>query len=136
MPVGKGGIQEYHDPSPDRETYTAGGTISGGDLVVFSANRTVIRSTAQSRKVAGVALYDALANEKVAVAKCGVWPLKAAGAIAAGDQLVGALAGAVAALADAAGATAADINAARSRIGNAQEAIADGATGRVELRIG
>jgi Uncharacterized conserved protein (DUF2190) len=92
MPVAEGGLVEYKFPG-FIDTYTAGGTITKGQVVVFTGNRTVQASSGTSRKVAGVALHDAVLNEVLSVAKVGVWGLTAASAIAAGDQLVSAAGG-------------------------------------------
>lgn len=133
MAGNRGGIVEYVKPA-QTQTLTAGGTITGGQIVELSANRTVIATSGTSRKVAGVALHDAVVGEAVTVATLGVWPIKATGAIAFGDQLISAAAGTVSTLADAATAVAADINNARSVIAQAQESISNAATGRVRLR--
>lgn len=130
----QGGIVEYAAPG-DHITVTAGATIVGGQMVKLSANRTVIPTAATAEaRVLGVALYNAASGDtNVTVATDGVWPLTASGAIAAGDDLVGAAAGAVAALAAAAGAVAADINNARNVVGMALEAITNTNTGRCKL---
>ena len=127
LPNVAGGITEYRRPG-EVGTYTAGGTITGGDLVKLSGNRTVIRTTAATDAAAGVALHDAASGEIVAVAAQGVWPLKAGAAISAGDIVIPhATTGTV----GPAGA-APD---ARGIVGQAEEAISGGATGRVRLRL-
>lgn len=124
----KGGIVEYRRPG-EVGTYTAAGTITGGDLVKLNGNRTVIRTTAATDAAVGVALHDAASGEVVSVASAGVWPLKAGAAIAAGDIVIPhATTGSV----GPAGA-APD---ARGIVGQAEEAISLGATGRVRLRLG
>lgn len=124
MAEGKGGIVEYFAPG-DHLTFTAGGTITGGQLVAVSANRTVVAAGAGSLLVAGVALHDAVSGEKVTVACEGVWPLKATGAISFGDRLIGAAAGTVA--------PAGAAPDARTLVGWALESIANAATGRVKI---
>lgn len=91
-------------------TYTAGATpVVGGALVEISTPRTVIPGTADSKKIVGVALYNAATGKKVAVACAGVWDVPASGSINAGDRVVAAASGAVKAAAatiDTSGATA------------------------------
>ena len=92
-----GGAVEAFLPA-ERYTCTVGtGGVSGLDLVEFSADRTVIRSGAGSLVVAGVALYDRPAGDKVTVATTGIWQLTASGAIAVGARVIAAAAGDVAA---------------------------------------
>jgi predicted RecA/RadA family phage recombinase len=124
MPAQAGGIVEYFSPG-DHITCTAGGTITGGQLVELTGNRSVTVAGAASNAVLGVALHNAVSGEKVTVATDGVWPLTASGAIATGNRVISAAAGAV----SAAGA-APD---ARQVIGFALEAISGAATGRVKL---
>ena len=126
MPT-RGGIVEYFSPG-DHLTVTAGGAITGGQVVMLSANRTVVVATTGTFLALGVALHDAASGEKLTVATDGVWPIKAAGAITFGQRLiVGAVAGTVAA----AGAT----PDARTVVGYALESISDTATGRVKLTL-
>lgn len=83
-------------------TLTVGATpVVGGRLVEISGNLLVIPAGAASTKAVGVAATDQPAGAKVQI-----WPLPgvvhettAAGAIAAGDNLAPAAAGAVAAIA-------------------------------------
>lgn len=129
----QGGIVEFVLPG-NNATMTAGATITGGQVVKLSANRTVIPSAATAdTKVVGVALYNGATGDAITVATDGVWPLTASGAIAAGDDVTAAAAGAVITLAATATATAADINNARNIIGMAWEAITGAATGRVKV---
>lgn len=79
-------------------TLQASATVTGGRLVEVTGNGTVGPAGAASTKAIGMAAYDAASGGKV-----GVWPLPgvvhectAAGAIAAGDGVVAAAAGAVA----------------------------------------
>jgi hypothetical protein len=126
-----GGIVEFGLSSP--RTYTATATITadptnGGQLVELTGNRTIGPAGAASTKTVGVALQSCASGDVIAVATRGVWPMKASGAIAAGDTLVAAAAGAV----STAGAT----PDARTVIGRAEEAISSGAVGRVRLILG
>jgi hypothetical protein len=123
----KGGIVEYISPA-DKITCTVGATpVVGGQVVTLSANRTVIPATAASRPL-GVAMHDGAVGATVTVMLEGVAPLKAAGAIAAGDLVeVSATAGSV----QADNAT----PALGLIVGIALEAISDLAVGRVLLRL-
>jgi hypothetical protein len=87
----------YTGGSKPRE-FTAGGTITGGQVVVISAANTVVAGSAASNVVAGVAAFDASSGQKVTV-----WPLPgathevtASAAVAVGDMLVASSAGKVA----------------------------------------
>lgn len=125
----KGGIVEYVSPG-DNLTMTVGATaVLGGQLVKLSGNRLVIPTVAVTDRPVGVALHDAGIGETVTVATEGVWPLKAAGAIAAGDHLTP---GAVAGTVSVDNTTPTE---AMSAVGHALEAIADTAIGRVKLRL-
>lgn len=70
-------------------TFSAGGTLSGGDLVVVSAAYTVIRAaTAASTAFVGVANHDAATGDRVTVTLGGpIHESIADGAITAGAQL-------------------------------------------------
>lgn len=122
------GIVEYELPG-DVTTYTAGGTISGGNMVKFSGDRTVVQATVTNVVPAGIALHDAANGDtNLAVARTGVWPAVADGAITAGAVLKCGAAGKVMAWVsgtDAVGAI----------IGYALEAISDTATGRVRITL-
>lgn len=80
----------------DEITVSAGGTITGGQLVTVSAANTVIAATAAGAKALGVAAYDAVSGDLVTVVRNGVHQTTASGSIAAGDNLEAAAAGAVA----------------------------------------
>jgi predicted RecA/RadA family phage recombinase len=125
----QGGIVEYVSPG-DHLTMSAAATITGGQMVSLSGNRTVIVATATlAVQVAtiGVALFNAVSGDTaLTVATDGVFPLTASGAIVSGDSLLPAAAGAV----SAAGA-APD---ARIIVGQALEAISGAATGRCKLQ--
>lgn len=125
----KGGIVEYFAPG-DNITCTVGATaVTGGQVVKLSGNRTVVPTTAVTDRPIGVALHDAAIGETVSIATEGVWPLKAAGAIAAGDNLTP---GAVAGTVSVDNTTPTE---AMSRVGIALEAIADTAVGRVMVKL-
>jgi predicted RecA/RadA family phage recombinase len=125
----KGGIVEYAHPG-DKLTFTVGATpVVGGNVVKLSGNRLVIPTTAVTDRPVGVALHDAAVGETVTVATEGVWPLKAAGAVAAGDNLTP---GAVSGTVSPDNATPTE---AMSRVGIALEAIADTAVGRVMVKL-
>lgn len=130
MPNVTGGIVEYFDADHDRDTYTASGTIAGGNLVELTGNRTVAAAPAGSLKVIGIALHDAVSGDKVTVAHKGIWPVVASGAIAAGDGLEAGAAGAARVLqtVDAAG----SFNP-RALVAIALEAISNGVAGRVKI---
>jgi hypothetical protein len=69
--------------------FTAGGTITGGDVVVLSAaggtqsNGTVVSASAASNAVVGVAAFDAASGARVTVHRGGVQEVISAAAITA-----------------------------------------------------
>lgn len=77
-------------------TFTAGTAITGGQLVYISADNTVSPTTAATAAWIGVAAQTVPAGATVAVYTEGIHLLAASGAIAAGDVVVPAAAGAVA----------------------------------------
>lgn len=105
--------------------YTATEALQGGNLVRFSGNRTVARSTAGSR-VAGWVPYDVAAGALVPVYRARRVPVIVAGVVAAGDIAVPANAGQAAALAAAAVADIAAINATRVICGHFETGGASG----------
>jgi hypothetical protein len=122
-----GGIVEHFGPV-DAETWTTSAAVIAGRLVEATGNRRCGPAGVGSLVVVGVAMQDASAAEdKVAVATDGVVPCRASGAIAAGQRVIAAAAGDVAA----AGAT----PDARTVVGIAVEAISGGATGPVRLML-
>lgn len=79
-------------------TMTAGGTIAGGQLVYVSAANTVLITAGANAAWLGVATTDATVGQRTVVTSGGVQELTASGAIAAGDVLISAAAGKVAAI--------------------------------------
>jgi hypothetical protein len=125
LPQVTGGITEYIAPD-DRRTRTAGGAISGGQVVKLSGNRTVVVAGVGDLP-AGVAAHDASTGQVLTLFCDGDLPLKAGAAINAGDYLIVGALGTV----TPAGAT----PDARFLVGQAQEAISNGATGRCTVDI-
>lgn len=127
MPGHTGGIVEYEMPG-DVTTYTAGATITGGQVVAITgADRTVQPAGATSLVAAGVALHDAASGDTdLAVARVGVWPLTAAGAITRGARVKAGAAGTVSAWVS-------GTDSAAAIIGYALEAIGDTLKGRIRL---
>jgi len=123
----RGGIIEYHAPG-EHFTVTVGAVaVLGGQVVKLSGNRTVVPTTGVADVPAGIALYDGAIGEKVTIVTEGVWPVKAGAAVAAGDLLgPAATAGTVQPI----GAGTFGVV-----VGQAMEAISNGATGRVRLKI-
>ena len=68
-------------------TYTAGGTITGGQLVYLSGDGTCAATTAASTNVLGVASRDAVAGDLVTVIGARIQRLTAAAAITRGAAL-------------------------------------------------
>lgn len=131
----QGGVVEVGMPA-DTWTYTVGATaVTGGQLCELDASANVVHAADESLKVVGVAMHNAAPGEKVTCARVGIWNLKAAGAIAIGDQVSPAAAGDVKAQPAAAGATAEDINDARAIVGLSLATIANTARGKIMLRM-
>jgi predicted RecA/RadA family phage recombinase len=78
-------------------TYTASADITAGQVVEVTGDRLVGPAAAASKKVAGVALFDAKAGQNVTVTRGGTQRLlvSSAGAVAAGDLVAPAAAGTV-----------------------------------------
>lgn len=133
-----GDIQPKYTPG-EGTTFTALAAVVGGRLVEIPVgqNRRVQPAGAASRRVVGIALRDAAPEAEVPVEHAGVFKMRAVGAIAAGDLVIAAADGRVAALAAPSDPpTQAEVNATRAIIGQAWQAIADGTDGLVQLRIG
>lgn len=75
----------------------AGADLTAGQVVEISASMTVSPTTAASKKVLGVAMFDAKKDAPVAVECEGLFKLTASGAITAGAQVESAAGGKVAA---------------------------------------
>lgn len=118
-------MADYTIVMPDGEfSSTTSAAVTGGQLVEVTGNNTVGPAGAASLKVVGQALHDAASGAPVTVYGDGaIREAVASGAVVAGDLLVAAAAGKVAA-----GTTA---NAVR---GVALAAAADGATVRYQAR--
>jgi len=133
-----GGVVEVFPSGAPKFTRTAAAAITAGRLVEVVATGTVQMAGAVSIKVCGVALEgtDFVGTaDKIAVASGGVFLLKAAGAVTAGDKLIAGAAGTVTTLPVVAGAwAAADLTNTRAIIGIALDSIADTALGRVLLQ--
>lgn len=78
-------------------TYTASADVKGGQLVEITGDRLVGPAAAGSKKVAGVALFDAKAGQSVTVTRGGTQRLvvAAGGSVAAGDLVAPAAAGTI-----------------------------------------
>lgn len=119
-------------------TFTASADVTEGQLVAVSGARSVAAATAATgAKALGVAATDAKANEPVVVHMGGVLLLEAASDVAAGDLLVAADGGKVAAVAAVTTPTAGDVTATRAVIGIALTPVdvSEAADDRVEVRL-
>lgn len=79
----------------------ASATVTAGQLLYVSGDNTVAPTTAATAAWLGVAAHDAASGERVSYYTAGVHELAASGTINAGDPVVPAAAGAVAALGNA-----------------------------------
>lgn len=79
-------------------TFTASADVTGGQLQSVTGNRTCAGTTASTAAWIGAAGFDAKAGERVTIVKGGVQKLLAAGAVAAGDVVIPAADGKVAAV--------------------------------------
>jgi predicted RecA/RadA family phage recombinase len=131
----RGGVVEKFAPG-DRTTWqvTAAQAASGGRMVAATAGQSFKCQTAGAGSLVcvGVALHDAAAGEKVTVAHEGVWLLRAAGAIVAGNLVECAANGEVRVLATVDAAGSFDP---RAVVGRAMADIANGADGPVKLGL-
>jgi hypothetical protein len=119
-------------------TCTAGGTITDGQLVTVSDDRTVIAGTAANgAKAIGSAATDAGSGDDVLVLCGGVQRLIAASDIAAGDLVVAADDGKIASVAAVTTPTPGDVNATRAVIGIALTSVdvSEVVDDRVEVRL-
>lgn len=74
----------------------ASSNVMKGQVVEISGDMTVAPTSAASKKVIGVAMFDAKAGEEIAVETEGLFKMKASAAITAGSQIESAADGAVA----------------------------------------
>lgn len=127
-----GGIVEYMYPG-DVRSFTvdssASTSVVGGNMVYVFDSFKVKQSEGSDTAVAGVALHDAAPGELLTVARTGIYFLKAANTITAGELVECAAAGAI------------DVHTPAATtytyvVGMALEDIAQNALGRVELRLG
>ena len=128
-----GGIVEYMYPG-DVRSFTvdssASTTVLGGNMVFIFDDFKVKQTSAATNANAGVALHDAAPGELVTVARTGIYFLKAANTIAAGELVEAAAAGAIDVW------TTSETTTQGYIVGMALEDIAQNAVGRVELRLG
>ena len=119
-------------------TFTAGGDITDGQLVVVSGDREVTAATAATGEAAiGTAATDANSGDGVLVLLGGVQRITAASDVTAGDLIVAADGGKVAAIADVTTPTAGDVTATRGVIGIALTSVdvSEADDDRVEVRL-
>ncbi|GAB2767643.1 capsid cement protein [Sinomonas soli] len=98
-------------------TFTAGADVTAGQLLAVTGNRTVSPAGAKSAAWVGTAAFDAKAGEKVTVCRGGVQRILASGAVVAGQPVVSAATGKVAALAAVTTPTAGDVTDTRAMVG-------------------
>lgn len=103
-------------------TFTTTAAVKGGQVVEITGDRAVAPAGAASKKVAGVAGFDAIAGQSVTVHSGGIQRPTASGAIAAGARVAAAGGGKVAA-------------ATTDTIGLALAAAADGETVQVRFDL-
>ena len=100
--INEGNQIGYMDASFDdnlnlvQKKLVAGAKITKGQVGYVSDEKTVSPTTAASKAVIGVAMFDAEANQPIAVECEGLMKLTAAGAISAGAQVESAIGGKVA----------------------------------------
>lgn len=91
-------LPAYEDA--DRLTFTAGGTITGGQLVEVTTGATtpptVVATSGVSSKVVGVALFDAVSGGLVTVTRTGACDLATTANVAIGDHVTSSTTGGVA----------------------------------------
>jgi hypothetical protein len=80
----------------DRFTFTAGAAITEGQLVYLSAANTVSPTSTATSAWVGVAAFTCASGDKLTVYTEGAHTLAASGAIAFGENVIPAAAGAVA----------------------------------------
>lgn len=78
-------------------TSTTSAAVTGGQLLIVSGSGTVAASSAATHLFVGVAAFDAASGAEVTIHKGGVQRLTATGAITAGERVMAAAGGTVAA---------------------------------------
>ncbi len=119
-------------------TFTAGGTITDGQLVTVSGDRRVVAATAANgAKAIGSAATDAVNGGDVLVLLGGVQRLIAASDINAGDLVVAADDGKIAAVAAVTTPTAGDVTSTRAILGISLTSVdvSEVEDDRVEVRL-
>lgn len=119
-------------------TFQASADVTEGQLVAVSGNRTVAAATAATgAKAIGVAATDAKSGGDLLVLMGGVIRIEAASDITAGDLVVAADGGKIAAVAAVTTPTAGDVTATRAVIGIALTSVdvSEAADDRVEVRL-
>lgn len=119
-------------------TFKAGADITDGQLVVVSGDRQVSPATAATgAKAIGSAATDAKSGDDVLVLLGGVQRLTAASDINAGDLVVAADGGKIAAIAAVTTPTAGDVTSTRAIIGTALTSVdvSEAADDRIEVRL-
>ena len=84
------------DLALNQKSIKAGADVKKGQVVEITGDCVVSPTTAASAKVLGVAMFDAKADEDVAVEAEGLFKMVAGGTIAAGNKVVSAADGKVA----------------------------------------
>lgn len=84
------------DLALNQKVIKAGADVKKGQVVEITGDAVVSPTSASSAKVLGVAMFDAKANEEVAVETEGLFKMIAGGTIAAGDKVTSAKDGKVA----------------------------------------
>lgn len=107
-------------------TRQASATITGGQLVAVSGVGTVAAAGANAVNWIGVAAFDAVNGDNLAIYTGGVQRLVASGTVTAGDQVVPAAAGQVSTLAAVTTPTAADVTNTRALVGVALNTATNG----------
>lgn len=119
-------------------TFTAGGDLTDGQLVVVSDDREVTAAAASTgAKVIGSAATAASSGDDVLVLLGGVQRLVAASDINAGDLVVAADGGKIAAIAAVTTPTAGDVTSTRAILGIALTSVdvSEAADDRIEVRL-
>lgn len=114
-------------------TSQASADITGGTLVGVSGSGTVATATANQSSWVGVAAFDAKNGEKVLVHSGGVQRIVNSGGVTAGQILVAAASGQVAALAAVTTPTAADVTNTRAIVGIALTTASSGEVVEVKM---